>query len=348
MFEELDAGKHSPPSKSRSRPLNGITVVSLKHAVAAPFCIRQLIDLGVRVIKIERPGVGDFSRLYDAQANQSRQSLSLNLKYPKHLRVLLVLLERADLGLSYDALKKKYKHLIICDISGFGDIGPYGDMKLYDLLDKAVKVRISITNISAGTYIYTNILAALIHYQKTGIGCRVDISIVKSIVEWISFPLYYIFQRAPSPKQTGASHAAIYLYRPFIAGNREIVILGIQNERDQYAWFINNSLQVQNRDELRDIICAAFKSFGAADVLKKLEKASIANATVNTTHDIRKHPRLRARGRWTEVDTPNGRVPALTPPAIAEVDEARMDPVPALGEHNDVILAEMGMDGFKL
>ncbi|KAF5671385.1 l-carnitine dehydratase bile acid-inducible f [Fusarium denticulatum] len=398
--DELDPGKRSSPLKPKTRPLDGITVVSLEHAVAAPFCTRQLADLGARVIKIERPGVGDFARSYDTRvdglashfvwANRSKESLALDLKDTEHLKVLSAILERADvfvqnlapgassrLGLSYDTLKTKNEGLIVCDISGFGDSGPYRDKKSYDLLvqseagllsitgteDQAAKVGISIADISAGMYAYSNILAALMQRQKTGKGCRLDISMLESMVEWMGFPLYYTFQGAPSPKRTGASHAAIYPYGPFTAGKGETVMLGIQNEREwisfcrdvldnpalsQDARFINNSLRVQNRDELRDIICDAFQSFSAAEVLEKLNKASIANATVNTMHDVWKHPQLSARGRWTEVDTPNGRVPALTPPGIAEPDEARMDPVPALGEHNDAILAELGMDGFKL
>ncbi|KAM0544518.1 hypothetical protein ACHAPJ_011812 [Fusarium lateritium] len=306
------------------------------------------------------------------------------------MKVLLTLLERADvlvqnlapgasarLGLSYEDLKVKNQKLIVCDISGFGDDGPYRDKKSYDLLvqseagllsitgteSETAKVGISIGDISAGMYAYTNILAALMQRQKTGIGCRLDISMLESMVEWMGFPLYYTYQGASSPKRAGASHAAIYPYGPFDTGGGETVMLGIQNEREwvsfcrdvlenpalsQDARFANNSLRVQNRDELRHIICATFKSHSATEVLAKLDKASIANATVNTMQDVWNHPQLRARGRWTEVDTPNGRVPALAPPGVTGAAEARMDAVPALGEHNEAILAELGMAGLKL
>ncbi|KAM0231552.1 hypothetical protein ACHAPO_008400 [Fusarium lateritium] len=399
-LNERGVGQDAPIATPKPRPLDGITVVSLEHAVAAPFCTRQLADLGARVIKIERPGVGDFARSYDTRvnglashfvwANRSKESLALDLKNTKHMKVLSALLEHADvlvqnlapgasarLGLSYEDLKVKNQNLIVCDISGFGDSGPYRDKKSYDLLvqseagllsvtgteSESAKVGISIADISAGMYAYTNILAALMQRQKTGTGCRLDISMLESMVEWMSFPLYYAYQGASAPSRAGASHAAIYPYGPFETGNGETVMLGIQNEREWASFcrdvlqdsalgqdprFANNSLRVQNRDELKQIICDGFKSYSAAEVLARLDKASIANATVNTMEDVWNHPQLRARGRWTEVDTPNGRVPALTPPGIADASEARMEAVPALGEHNKAILAELGMERLEL
>lgn len=393
-----DIGRQSEPTSSR--PLEGITVVSLEHAVAAPFCTRHLADLGARVIKVERPGVGDFARSYDTRvnglashfvwANRSKESLALDLKDDKHMEVLSALLERADvlvqnlapgasarLGLSYEDLKLKNPGLIVCDISGYGDSGPYRDKKSYDLLvqseaglvsvtgseSEPAKVGISIADISAGMYAYSNILAAFFQRQKTGTGCRLDISMLESMVEWMSFPLYYAYEGAAPPKRTGSSHAAIYPYGPFDTGKGEAVMLGIQNEREwasfcrdvlenptlsQDARFTTNSLRVKNRDQLRDIICASFKPYSAAEVLAKLDKASIANAKVNTMKDVWSHPQLRARGRWTEVDTPVGRIPALAPPGIPVPAEARMDAVPALGEHNGAILAELGFDASKL
>jgi itaconate CoA-transferase len=381
------------------RPLDGITVVSLEHAVAAPFCTRQLADLGARVIKVERPGVGDFARAYDSRVdglashfvwlNRSKESLALDLKNPEHMKVLMALLDKADvlvqnlapgatarLGLSYEALKPKNPGLIVCDVSGYGDSGPYRDKKSYDLLvqseagllsvtgseNEVAKVGISIADISAGMYAYTNILAALMQRQKTGSGCRLDISMLESMMEWMSFPLYYAYQGAPPPKRTGASHAAIYPYGPFETGGGETVTLGIQNEREwdnfcrsvlekpelsQDARFASNSLRVQNRDELKEIICACFQSFSAAEVRTKLDKASIANATVNTMQDVWNHPQLRARRRWTEVDTPQGRIPALAPPGTPTAADARMDAIPALGEHTKSILEELGFDASK-
>ncbi|EXJ79576.1 alpha-methylacyl-CoA racemase [Capronia epimyces CBS 606.96] len=385
------------------RPLDGITVVSIEQAIAAPFCTRQLADQGARVIKIERPGVGDFARDYDTRVdglashfvwtNRSKESLALDLKAAKDRDILNKLLDRADvlvqnlapgatarLGLSYDQLKDAHPSLIVCDISGYGQDGPYSQKKAYDLLVQAeagmlsvtgtktepAKVGISIADIAAGMYAYSNILAALLLRQKTGRGSRLDISLLESMVEWMSFPLYYTYKGAPGPTPTGASHAAIYPYGPFDTGDGGSVMLGIQNEREWAKFcavvlqdpglaldprFANNSLRVQHRDELRRLICAALAQYSVPEAVAKLDEASIANAAVNTMDGVWNHPQLRARRRWTEVETSKGFVPALLPPGFAPVDDAhpdglrpRMDKVPDVGEHNQKILKELGID----
>ncbi len=252
-----------------ARALDGITVVTLEHAIAAPFCTRQLADLGARVIKIERPGVGDFARAYDQRVrglashfvwtNRSKESLTLDLKHAQAPVVLERLLERADvlvqnlapgaaarLGLSFDALHPRFPRLIVCDISGYGADGPYRDQKAYDLLiqsesgfvsitgspDAPAKAGCSIADIAAGMYAYSNILAALIERQRSGEGKRIDVSMLESMVEWMGYPLYYAFDGAPPPSRTGAAHATIYPYGPFEAGDGKVVMLGLQNERE--------------------------------------------------------------------------------------------------------------------
>lgn len=244
-------------------------MVSLEQAIAAPFCTRQLADLGARVIKVERPGVGDFARNYDTRVkglashfvwtNRSKESLALDVKDPKDHQILMSLLSRADvlvqnlapgastrLGLSYDHLKEQHPSLIVCNISGYGPDGPYRDKKAYDLLIQSeagvlsvtgtgkepAKVGVSIADIAAGMYAYTNILAALFQRTRHGRGCNIDISMLESMVEWMGFPMYYTFHNAPAPTPTGASHAAIYPYGPFETGDGKTVMLGIQNERE--------------------------------------------------------------------------------------------------------------------
>ncbi|KIW35525.1 uncharacterized protein PV07_02215 [Cladophialophora immunda] len=383
------------------RPLDGITVVSIEQAIAAPFCTRQLADLGARVIKVERPGVGDFARDYDTRVdglashfvwtNRSKESLALDLKKPKDLEILKKLLHKADvlvqnlapgasarLGLAYETLKDHHPRLIVCDISGYGQDGPYANKKAYDLLvqseggmlsvtgtrNEPAKVGISIADISAGMYAYSNILAALMQRQRTGKGSKIDISLLESLVEWMSFPLYYTYKGAPAPTPTGASHAAIYPYGPFETGDGGSVMLGIQNEREfarfceivlgnpslaTDARFVNNSLRVQNRDELRNIICKALEKYSVSEAVRKLDEAQIANAAVNTMQGVWEHPQLRARRRWTEVETSKGVIPALLPPGCVPEGEdveglhARMDKVPEVGEHNEKILRELGM-----
>ena len=377
------------------RPLEGMTVITLEHAIAGPFATRQLADLGARVIKIERPGVGDFARGYDERVrglashfvwtNRSKESLTLDVKHPEAQKILQRLVsEHADilvqnlapgaaarLGLSYEALSAIKPGIIVCDISGYGSDGPYRDKKAYDLLiqsesgfvsvtgseDAPAKAGPSIADISAGMYAYSTILAALLHKQRTGRGQHIDISMLESLVEWMNYPLYYAIDGASPPPRAGASHATIYPYGPFPAGDGKNVMLGLQNEREwvafcdkvllrpelaQEARFASNSRRSAARDELRQIIVDAFASLSAAQVLERLDVAQIANAQLNTMHDVWEHPQLKARQRWREVDTAVGQVPALLPPGSWSEGEPRMDAVPALGQHTDAILGQLG------
>jgi len=381
-----------------TRPLDGITVVTLEHAIAAPFCTRQLADLGARVIKVERPGTGDFARAYDERVNgmashfvwtnRSKESLSLDVKHPEAQKVLEKLLEEADvlvqnlapgaaarLGLSFQALHEKHPQLIVCDISGYGDDpeepGPYRDKKAYDLLiqsesgflsvtgsqDGPAKAGCSIADIAAGMYAYSSILAALLQRGKTGKGSRIDVSMLESMVEWMSFPLYYAYDGAAPPPRSGAAHATIYPYGPFVAGDGKTVMLGLQNEREWDRFckvvlqqpelladerFSSNSRRVANRDALREAITQIFSTLTADHVMQRLEEAQIANAHVNSMHDVWKHPQLEARDRWTRIETPIGPIPALLPPGKTDAYTPRMDPVPGLGEHSESILRELG------
>lgn len=383
----------------REGPLSGMTVVSLEQAIAAPFCTRQLADLGARVIKIERPGTGDFARQYDSRAkgiashfmwvNRSKESLALDVKDKKDHVVLMKLLEKADvlvqnlapgaaarLGLSYEALKDKHPSLIVCDISGYGQDGPYRDKKAYDLLIQSeagllsvtgtgkepVKVGISIADIAAGMYAYSNILSAILQRGKDGKGCRIDISMLESMVEWMGFPMYYAFNGAPGPVPAGASHASIYPYGPFETGDGS-VMLGIQNEREWVnfcegvlmqpdiatdARFCTNDLRNQNRKELKEIIDGVFSVLTADETIARLDAAAIANASVNDMDGVWNHVQLDARDRWTEVNTPVGPIRTILPPgATKSADKggygARLSPVPKVGEHNQAILAELGI-----
>lgn len=378
------------------RPLEGITVISLEHAIAAPFCTRQLADLGARVIKVERPKTGDFAREYDERVhgqsshfiwvNRSKESLALDLKHADDLAVLMQLLQRADvlvqnlapgaadrLGLGYEALKETYPALIVCDISGYGADGPYRDKKAYDLLiqseagflsvtgtaDQPAKAGCSIADIAAGMYGYSNILAALLERGRTGRGCRIEISMLECMVEWMSYPLYYAFDGAAAPARAGAAHASIYPYGPFVAGDGRSVMLGIQNEREWAIFcesvlekpelasdprFSSNAQRSAQRETLQPIILEVFAGLSARELVIRLDRAGIANADVNDLQGVWNHPQLRARGRWVEIDTPAGRVPALLPPGVPAEFKPRMDPVPALGEHNAKILAELATE----
>ncbi|OZI42843.1 CaiB/BaiF CoA transferase family protein [Bordetella genomosp. 4] len=376
------------------RPLDGITVISLEHAIAAPFCTRQLADMGARVIKIERPGVGDFARGYDERVhglsshfvwtNRSKESLTLDLKHPDAAEVMQRLLESADvlvqnlapgaadrLGLSFDALHAKHPKLIVCDISGYGEGGPYERKKAYDLLiqsesgfvsvtgspDAPAKAGCSISDIAAGMYAYSSILNALLLRQRTGLGSRLDVSMLESMVEWMGYPMYYAFEGATPPQRAGAAHATIYPYGPFPVGDGATIMLGLQNEREWRVFcervlnqpaladderFASNSRRAANRDSLRALIVQAFAELTIDQVTDRLETAQIANARVNDMKDVWAHPQLQARDRWREVGSPAGTLPALLPPASSSAFTPRMDPIPAVGENTDAVLASLG------
>jgi itaconate CoA-transferase len=382
------------------RPLDGIKVITLEHAIAAPFCTRQLADLGARVIKVERPGSGDFARGYDERVhglashfvwtNRSKESLTLDVKQAEAGKILAALIADADvlvqnlapgaadrLGLGYDTLSKLYPRLIVCDISGYGADGPYRDKKAYDLLIQSesgflsitgspgepAKAGCSIADIAAGMYAYSNILSALLLRGRTGKGCRIDVSMLESMTEWMGYPLYYAIGGQSPPALSGAAHATIYPYGPFPAGDGKTVMLGLQNEREWKAFcervleqpslaadprFDANSKRSASRDALRAVIVEAFSSLTAQTVLQRLDAAGIANAQMNTVADVWAHPQLEARERWREVGTSAGRVPALLPPGMPDGFEPRMDPVPALGEHTDAILSELGYEPERI
>ena len=377
------------------RPLTGITVVSLEQAIAAPLCTRHLADLGARVVKIERPRVGDFARDYDDRVrglsshfvwtNRSKESLTLDVKHPEARTILARLIhEEADvvvqnlapgaaarLGFGHAELLRAKPSLVVCDISGYGNDGPYRDKKAYDLLiqsesgylsvtgtpDEPVKSGASIADIAAGMYAYSSILAALLERARTGQGQHIDISMLEALGEWMSYPLYYAFDGAPPPPRTGASHATVYPYGPFPTGDGKEVMFGLQNEREwavfcdrvlrqpalaQEPRFASPARRSALRVELRAMIVAAFAAHTADEVVALLDAAQIANARVNDMHEVWAHPQLAARGRWREVDTPAGPIPALLPPGSWETGPPRMDAVPALGEHTDAILAALG------
>jgi itaconate CoA-transferase len=259
-------------------PLEGTTVIAVEQAVAAPFATRQLADLGARVIKIERPGVGDFARGYDTTVkgmsshfvwlNRSKQSLTLDLKQPEATDVLRRLLPRADvfihnlapgamsrLGFASADVRREHPRLIVCEVSGYGSSGPYCDKKAYDLLvqsetgvlsitgseDEPAKVGISVADISAGMYAFSSVLAALLRREKTGEGSAVEISLFDSLAEWMSYPVYYTYGGTPPPR-SGARHATIDPYGPYTAGDGKVVFIGLQNERE-WVRFCSDVLQ---------------------------------------------------------------------------------------------------------
>ncbi len=382
------------------RPLDGITIVALEHVIAAPFATRQLADLGARVIKIERPGAGDFARHYDERAkgmsshftwvNRSKESLTLDLKQDTALSILKKLLQTADIfvqnlapgaaarmGLSPEALQALNPKLIYCNLSGYGEDGPYRDKKAYDLLiqseagllsitgttDEPSKAGISIADIAAGMYTYTNIMAALLLRQKTGKGSVIDVSMLEALGEWMGYAMYYSTDGASPPPRTGATHATIYPYGPFKAGDGKTIMLGLQNEREWALFcekvlgqpelandprFDKNFKRNENRIELSKIILDRFASLTSEQVIAKLDEAQIANASLNDMHQFWDHEQLKARQRWVSVDSPKGEIPALLPPGLNNTYQYRMDKIPSVGEHTVAILKELGYQDSEI
>ncbi|KPU99574.1 CoA-transferase [Variovorax paradoxus] len=380
-------------------PLQGMLVVTLEHAIAAPFCTRQLADLGARVIKVERPGEGDFARAYDTRAkgsashfvwcNRGKESLTLNLKHAASRAVLQELVERADvlvqnlapgaaarMGLDHASLAPRNPKLVVCDISGYGDGGPFTEKKAYDLLiqsesgfvsvtgtpEQPSKAGLSIADIAAGMYAYSSVLAALLERGRTGRGKRLEISMLEAMSEWMGFPLYYTLDGQPPPPRAGASHAAIYPYGPFACGDGRKVVLAVQHDRE-WATFCDkvlhrpelagqykgNAKRLAERETLREVIEQVCAGLTGEQLVERLEDAQIAYGRLNEMADLWQHAQLRARARWTEIGTPGGPVPALYPPHhVAGEAPPPMGSVPALGAHTDAILAELGRSADEI
>jgi itaconate CoA-transferase len=377
-------------------PLEGITVVALEQAVAAPFATRQLADLGARVIKVERPGAGDFARSYDRRVqglsshfvwlNRTKESITLDLKKKGAREVLERLLERADvfvqnlapgaagrLGFGAETLRERHPRLIVCDVSGYGSSGPYRDKKAYDLLvqceaglvsitgteETPSKVGIAVADIAAGMYAYSNILAALFRRERTGKGASIEVSLFEALGEWMGFPLYYAMYGGEEPPRSGARHASIAPYGPFVCGDGERIFLGIQNEREWERFceavlgrpemagdelFDDNSRRVENREALEEEISSILERLSSDEAIEKLDGAGIASARMRTVTGFIDHPQLEARDRWREVGSPAGPLRALSPPAAVSGAEPVMAPIPGVGEHTAGILAELGYD----
>ncbi|MET9761924.1 CaiB/BaiF CoA-transferase family protein [Streptomyces sp. NPDC006372] len=375
-------------------PLSGVTVVSLEQAVAAPYATRQLADLGARVIKVERPGGGDFARRYDTTVhghssyfvwlNRSKESLTLDLKDPRGREILHELLDGADvfvqnlapgaagrLGLDSATVTGRRPRLIPCTISGYGTTGPWADRKAYDLLvqcqtglvsltgtpEGTARTGISVADIAAGMYAYSGVLTALYTRAVTGEAHPVEVSLFEALAEWMGQPAYYTRHGGAQPPRIGTQHATIAPYGTYAAADGKEVLFSIQNEREWVALcteflgrpelvddprFATGSDRVAHREELNTVVAARFARSGSEEILKDLESIGIACAGVNDVAAFLDHPVLAARGRWTEVAVPGATVEALLPPADLAGLPARMDPVPAVGEHTESILGELG------
>ncbi|MEU9546965.1 CaiB/BaiF CoA transferase family protein [Streptomyces mirabilis] len=375
-------------------PLDGITVVSIEQAVAAPFATRQLADLGARVIKVERPGTGDFARHYDESVhgqssyfvwlNRSKESLTLDFKSDAGRLILGELLSQADvfvqnlapgastrLGLDAETLNATYPSLVVCDISGYGSGGSWSQRKAYDLLvqcetglvsltgtdTEVAKVGISVADIAAGMYAYSGILTALYTRATTGRAPAVAVALFDALAEWMGQPMYYTRYGGKQPQRVGAQHATIVPYGPFVAADGETVLLAVQNQREWVALcrhflgdaglagddrFATGAARVDQREQINEIVRRRFEELDSGKAMSLLDEAGIANASLNMVQGFLDHPVLSERQRWQDVEIPGATIAGLLPPANLSDVTPRMDPVPAIGQHNTSILAALG------
>jgi itaconate CoA-transferase len=373
-------------------PLSGLRVVALEQAVAGPFCSRQLADLGADVIKIERPDGGDSARAYDgalngvsayfAWLNRGKKSVVLDLKDDADRILCSRLLDRADvvvhnlapgamerLGFGFDALSARNPRVVWCGISGYGPDGEMRDRKAYDMLVQAesgvvsvtgspeepAKVGVSIADIASGLYAYSSILAALYSRERTGLGDRIDISMLECLAEWMT-PALYVWQGSKRVvKRAGVRHNMIVPYGAYACADGD-VMFAIQTDREWRrfcetvmgnaalaadARFATNAGRVENRDALETMIESSFRSQNRSAVIDKLQAADLPMASVNDVPAVASHAQLASRKRWTTVDSPGGEIPALVPPHNIGRVTPRMGRVPALGEHTAAIRAEL-------
>ncbi|MCW5685857.1 MAG: CoA transferase [Pseudolabrys sp.] len=373
------------------RDLDGILVVSIEQAVAAPYLSGRLADAGARVIKVERPE-GDFARGYDTLVhgesayfvwlNRGKESVCLDLKKPDDVAVLAAMVAKADvfiqnlapgaverLGFGADDLRKKYPRLITCSISGYGDEGPFRELKAYDLLVQAesglssitgnehgsARVGVSVCDIAAGMTALQAVLQALYARQQSGVGRHIAVSLYHALADWMNVPYLQFAYGGKVPARAGLNHPTIAPYGAYACGDGKAVLISIQNEREWAVLcadvlgdagvatdprFTNNSLRVANRAALDAIILAAFGTQPRETVVQRLEQARIAYGRVSTMDDVVKHP----QNRYVEVDTPTGPVRYLAPGALIDHTPPTFGPVPALGEHTGKLRKEFAPD----
>lgn len=375
-------------------PLDGITVVALEQAVSAPFASRQLSDLGARVIKVERVGSGDFARDYDHEVrglachfvwvNRNKESLALDFTTSAGRQVLDELVALSDvviqnlapasaarLGLDAAQLVARHPRLIACDLSGYGEGGPYAGRRAYDLLvqaesasiattgwpDRLAKPGIAIADIAAGMYIFSSVLAALYERQNTGRGRALSVSMFDAISEWMGYSLYFTSASGRRHEPNGIAHPSLSPYEAFDTSDSRQVVVGVQNDREWARLavevlgdpelvhdprFATAEARTAHRGEVHALCARVLQDSSLQEAIRMLDAAGVPCGRVNRSEELVAHPQLAARERWRDVESPVGPIPSLLPPPVSPGWEMRMDPVPALGEHTRSVLRGLG------
>jgi formyl-CoA transferase len=369
-------------------PLEGLLVVSVEQAVAAPQCTCRLADAGARVIKVERPE-GDFARRYDALVhgesayfvwlNRGKQSVVLDLGQAGDKAVLEVMLGKADvfvqnlkpgaiakLGFAVTRLRRDYRRLICCSISGYGESGPYAQRKAYDMLIQAesglasitggpeapARAGVSVCDIAAGMNAYEAILEALLARAHTGAGAAIAVSMFDAMTDWMAVPLLQ-HEGGDTPKRIGLAHTSISPYGAFKTRDGVDVLISIQNDREWRMLaehvigdkalaadpnFATNVERMKRRPETDGRVAAAFAAMDVAPLVEKLTRYDIAFGVINDLDLLARHPHLRR----VSVGTPTGPASMPAPAAIHDGAPRNYGAVPALGEHTAMVRAEFG------
>jgi itaconate CoA-transferase len=381
-------------------PLTGIVVVALEQAVSAPFATRQLADMGARVIKVERVGEGDFARYYDSEVrgmachfvwvNRGKESLALDFKHPAGRAILDELIASADvvvqnlapgtadgLGLSARQLTALHPRLIGCDISGYGESGPYADRRAYDLIVQAesasiattgwpgrpAKPGIPVADLTAGMYAFSSILAALYERERTGAGRAIAVSLLDAIAELMGYSIYFTEYSGRRHEPNGISHPSLSPYEAFDTTDGRKVVVAVQNDREWARLagqvlcrpdlvsdpaFATGPARTAHRDEVTRICARAFAELTLEEAIAALDAAGVACGRVNYPEELIAHPQLAARERWREVASPVGMLRALLPPPVSAGWEPRMDRIPDVGDDTRAILWALGRDDSEI
>ncbi|MBO0873233.1 MAG: CoA transferase [Pseudonocardia sp.] len=374
-------------------PLEGITVLALEQAIAAPLCTRHLADLGARVIKVENPGVGDTARHYDGAVrgmaahfvwlNHGKESAALDLTDPADLEVFTRLLAKADvlvsnlapgalgrLGLAPDDLVERFTSLVVVDISGYGAGGPLDHKRAYDLLVQAeggscaitgvpgqpAKSGVPVADIGTALYAYSAVLAALYDRERTGRGTVVPIAMLDVVAEMMGFALNQVLHGGAEPEPVGMGSPMVAPYGAYPTADGQTVVLGTTSDREWRRLagdllkrpdliddprFARNRDRVRRRAELDLVLREWCARRDLAEIQRLADAAGIGNSRLNGVRDLAEHPQLADRGRWRDVGSPVGPVPALLPPALGRGWKVPEGSVPALGAHTDAIRAEV-------
>ncbi|RUU12147.1 CoA transferase [Mesorhizobium sp. USDA-HM6] len=367
--------------------LKGITVVAVEQAVAAPYASSRLADAGARVIKVERPE-GDFARNYDKLVrgqsayfvwlNRGKESVCLDLRSEADRTILEALIAAADvfiqnlkpgsiekLGFGSADLRRRYPRLITCDISGFGEKGPYSHLKAYDLIVQAetglcaitgnqqgpARVGVSVCDISAGMTAHSAILQALYHRELTGEGASIQVSLFDAVADWMNVPVLQHDYSSYHTVRAGVKHPSLAPYGAYRCADGKDVIFSVQNDREWVNFcekflrqpeltrapgFADNMERLGHRARLNEIIERRFSELSCQEAMQELETAGLAYGRLNEVADISKHPHVRR----VEVATPEGTIETIAPAAIFNSEPPSLRPVPALGAHTETVREE--------